>query len=147
MTRQMQPARRQPIGFWTARVGSAIRTRTRSRLAEVGVSQPEWWLLHQLSLHDGGIGVDEVITIIGPNDTDQAIRHAIVDARSKGWIHDDDGRLALTESGAERFRHAAEVQRELEIERRQGISDADYETTIRVLQRTARNVGSDAWHW
>jgi hypothetical protein len=143
----MQPARRQPIGFWTARVGSAIRTRTRSRLAEVGVSQPEWWLLHQLSLHDGGIGVDEVITIIGPNDTDQAIRHAIVDARSKGWIHDDDGRLALTESGAERFRHAAEVQRELEIERRQGISDSDYETTIRVLQRTARNVGSDAWHW
>ncbi|MGV9671480.1 MarR family winged helix-turn-helix transcriptional regulator [Gordonia sp. NPDC003504] len=146
MTRQMQPARRQPIGFWSARVGSAIRTRTRSRLAEVGVSQPEWWLLHQLSLHDGGIGVDEVITIIGPNDTDQAIRDAIVDARSKGWIH-DDGRLTLTESGAERFRHAAEVQGELEIERRKGISDADYETTIRVLQRTARNVGSDAWHW
>ncbi|MGW5524713.1 hypothetical protein [Gordonia sp. NPDC003950] len=87
-----------------------------------------------------------MITIIGPNDTDQAIRDAIVDARSKGWIH-DDGRLTLTESGAERFRHAAEVQGELEIERRKGISDADYETTIRVLQRTARNVGSDAWHW
>ena len=42
---------------------------------------------------------------------------------------------------------AAEVQRELNDERRRGVSDDDYATTIEVLQRTITNVGGSAWHW
>ena len=35
----------------------------------------------------------------------------------------------------------------LQDERMQGISQDDFATTIRVLQRTIENVGGDAWHW
>lgn len=68
------------------------------------------------------------------------------DALRKGRTARRDARLVLTASGAETFRQASNVRRELGIERRHGISDGDDETTIRVLQRTVRNVGSDAWH-
>lgn len=36
----MQPPANQPIGFWTARAGEAIRTRTRGALEAIGVTQP-----------------------------------------------------------------------------------------------------------
>ncbi|AZG47225.1 hypothetical protein D7316_03833 [Gordonia insulae] len=143
----MQPPLQQPIGFWTARAGEAIRTRTQSRLADVAVSQPEWWVLHQLSLHTAGMGEREMLATIGPNATDEIIAQAIDDAISKGWVERADGALTSTAAGRERFAVAADVQRELNAERRQGISDADYATTIEVLQRTIRNVGGDAWHW
>lgn len=147
MTRQMQPPLRQPIGFWTTRAGEAIRRRTRSRLQEIGVSQPEWWLLQQLSLHPAGVDDHTMIATIGPNDTDQAIVDAIAAAIEKEWIRRDGDRLLLTPTGDDIVSAAGTIQQELADERRQGISDADYETAIRVMQRTIANVGGDAWHW
>ncbi|RPA06142.1 hypothetical protein [Gordonia sp. OPL2] len=147
MTREMQPPLRQPIGFWTVRAGEAIGRRTRSRLADVGVAQPEWWVLHQLSLHPAGLDDDTMIATVGPNAGDGTILEAIDSALGKRWIERRGGRLRWTEMGRAQFEVAAGVQRELEAERRQGISDDEYETTIRVLQRTIANVGGDAWHW
>lgn len=143
----MQPPELQPIGFWTARAGEAIRARTRGALREIGVSQPEWWLLHQLSLHPGGADRADTVERIGHNETPEAIVEAIDSAASKGWIHESDSRLHYTDAGAELFRRAADVQRDLQTERMQGITEADYVTTIRVLQRTIENVGGSAWHW
>lgn len=40
----MQPPANQPIGFWTARAGEAIRARTRGALEAIGVTQPGWWV-------------------------------------------------------------------------------------------------------
>ncbi|SIS04604.1 MarR family winged helix-turn-helix transcriptional regulator [Williamsia sterculiae] len=147
MTREMQPAALQPLGFWTARAGQAIRARTRGRLAELDVTQPEWWLLHQLSLHLAGAHDVDVVATIGPNESDGAITEAIASSIDKGWVVRDDDRILLTATGTERFHSAATVQRELNDERRHGISDDDYVTTIEVLQRTIANVGGDAWHW
>ncbi|MDL9946935.1 hypothetical protein QSJ19_15325 [Gordonia sp. ABSL11-1] len=147
MTREMQPPIRQPIGFWTVRAGEAIGRRTRARLADVGVAQPEWWVLHQLSLHPAGLDDDTMIATVGPNAGDDAIVAAIASVIANGWVERRGDRLWSTSAGHDRFEVAAQVQRELEAERRHGISDDDYETTIRVLQRTIANVGGDAWHW
>ncbi|KMO69320.1 hypothetical protein MOBUDSM44075_04746 [Mycolicibacterium obuense] len=143
----MQPAALQPLGFWTVRAGEAIRARTRGRLAELGVTQPEWWVLHQLSMHPSGIEENEIIAIVGPNESDESIVDAIAAGVGKGWIDRAGSRVRLTDDGADRFHAAAEVQRQLNDERRQGISDREYATTIEVLQRTITNVGGDAWHW
>ncbi len=146
-TRPMQPPERQPIGFWTARAGEAIRARTRGALREIGVTQPEWWLLHQISLHPAGADRDRTIEKIGHNDTPQAIVDAIDSARTKGWIVESNSRLNYTPEGEQQFRRGADVQQMLQDERMNGISQADFVTTIRVLQRTIQNVGGDAWHW
>lgn len=143
----MQPRELQPIGFWTARAGDAIRNRIRAALAEVGVSQPEWWLLQQISLHPAGADRAETIEKIGHNDTPDAIVEAIASARDKGWIIESNLRLTFTPKGEAQFRRAADVQQMLQDERMQGIGQDEYVTTIRVLQRTIQNVGGDAWHW
>lgn len=147
MTKPMQPPKNQPIGFWTARAGEAVRERTQGALREIGVTQPEWWILHQLSLQSGGIDREETIEKIGHNDTPQAVVDAISSAAAKGWLVDSGSQLHATDAGVEKFQQASELQRQLNEERMQGISEDDYVTTIRVLQRTIENVGGSAWHW
>ncbi len=146
-SRPMQPPERQPIGFWTARAGEAIRARTRGALHEIGVTQPEWWLLHQISLHPAGADRAETIEKIGHNDTPEVIVEAIDSAESKGWIVESNSRLTFTPDGRDVFRRAADLQNMLQEERIRGISEADFVTTIEVLQRTIENVGGNAWHW
>lgn len=143
----MQAALRQPIGFWTARAGEAIRHRTRGALAEIGASQPEWWVLHQLSLHPNGMRRAETIETVGPNETPEAIEEAIASAEAKGWLTVDGALLQPTEAGTAIFLKAALLQQELQAERMQGISEEEFVTTITVLQRTIQNVGGEAWHW
>ncbi|MDI6626617.1 MAG: MarR family winged helix-turn-helix transcriptional regulator [Rhodococcus sp. (in: high G+C Gram-positive bacteria)] len=145
--RPMQPPERQPIGFWTVRAGEAIRARIRGALHEIGLTQAEWWLLHQISLHPAGADRAETVEKIGQNDTPEAIVEAIASARDKGWIMESSSRMTFTPEGEEQFRRAADVQQMLQDERMQGISQDDYVTTIRVLQRTIQNVGGDTWHW
>ncbi|MCZ4562714.1 MarR family winged helix-turn-helix transcriptional regulator [Rhodococcus sp. IEGM 1401] len=145
--RPMQPPELQPIGFWTARAGDAIRNRIRAALAEVGVSQPEWWLLHQISLYPTGADRAETVEKIGHNDTPEAIVEAIESARAKGLVVESNSRVTFTPKGEAQFRRAADVQQMLQDERMQGIGQDEYVTTIRVLQRTIQNVGGDAWHW
>lgn len=143
----MQPPLGQPIGFWTARAAEAIRSRTRGALADIGLSQPEWWVLHQLSVHPNGISRESIVDIVGANETPAAIDAAIRSAAEKEWLSGDDAALTLTSSGAAIFARAAEKQAELQAERMQGISNEDFITTITVLQRTIENVGGHAWHW
>lgn len=143
----MQPPARQPLGFWTVRAGEAIGHRTRSALAELGVTQPEWWVLHQLSLHPTGVGRADVIATIGPNETDAAIEEAIASAETHGWLVTDGDSIHATASGTDVFARCAALQTELQEERIRGITDAELATTITVLQRTIENVGASAWHW
>lgn len=143
----MQPAINQPIGFWTARAAQAIRTRTRGALLDAGITQPEWWVIHQLSLHPEGMERARMLDTIGPNDTPQAIDEAIASAAAKGWLETDGSSLRPTQAGGEASARGAAVQRALQDERMQGISDDEFVTTITVLQRTIENVGGEAWHW
>ncbi len=143
----MQPPSRQPLGFWTIRAGEAIRVRILGALAEIGVTQPEWWTLHQLSRYPQGVERSVVVDTIGPNDTPAVIESAIDAAIVKGWIHADGARLRLSEVGTEWFDRAAEAQEALQEERMRGITEEEFATTISVLQRTIVNVGGDAWHW
>ena len=146
-TKPMQPPERQPIGFWTARAGEAIRERTQGALREIGLMQPEWWLLQQLSLDADGVDRNETIEKIGHNDTPDAIVDAISSAAAKGWLVETGSRLQPTDAGLEQFQRAFDLQQQLHEERMQGISEAEFVTAIRVMQRTIENVGGHAWHW
>lgn len=143
----MQPPERQPIGFWTQRAAEAIRARTRGALEEIGMTQPEWWVVHQTSLFPDGVARSAVVDVIGHNDTPEVAASAVDTAVGKGWLVEDAGLLMLTPPGTEQLARAVELQEALDQERRRGVTDADHVTTIVVLQRTIANVGADAWHW
>jgi hypothetical protein len=66
---------------------------------------------------------------------------------TRGWITEDaEGRLGITTEGKAFYATAAALQDELRAERHAGISDADYVTTLKVLQRFIHNTGGHAWH-
>ncbi|OWA15912.1 transcriptional regulator [Streptomyces sp. CS159] len=143
---------RQPIGYWTWAAYKAVVTRTRAALAELGTTQPQWWVLAQVARADTPKTRAEVSELLRNYlDTGPEAMESEIDATvTAGWIvqaaETSDGRLSLTPEGRAFFEKAAALQDDLWTERHAGISDEEYLTTMKVLQRVIHNTGGRAWH-
>ncbi|OKI93458.1 MarR family winged helix-turn-helix transcriptional regulator [Kitasatospora sp. CB01950] len=140
---------KQPIGYWSWAASKAVVARIRGALGELGLTQPQWWVLNQVAHADTPRTRDEVSAVLrGYLDTGQAGLAIEIDgALEHGWITQDaDARLELTDKGREFFAVADARQDELREERHAGISDEEYLTTMKVLQRFIHNTGGQAWH-
>ncbi|GAP51747.1 MarR family transcriptional regulator [Streptomyces azureus] len=51
----------QPIGYWTWAANKTLTAYVRGRLAAIGITQPQWWVLHQVLHSETGATRDEVI--------------------------------------------------------------------------------------
>ncbi|MBO3738777.1 MarR family transcriptional regulator [Actinoplanes flavus] len=136
----------QPAAYWTGVAYEALIAFTRARQAEAGFSQPQFWLLRNLSANDlspdeRGRTVPELRQAMSdylrPED-DLAAEAAVLAGR--GWLREDDGRWWITPEGeAARVgmkSHAPAIRARIH----EGIADADYVTTLRVLQKMISNV-------
>ncbi|MFD5407568.1 MarR family winged helix-turn-helix transcriptional regulator [Streptomyces griseorubiginosus] len=140
---------KQPIGYWSWAAHKAVITRTRAALAEIGTTQPQWWVLAQVARADTVKTRTEVARLlqnyleVGLATMDAEIDRSI----AHGWITEDtEGHLALTEEGRAFYDKAAALQDELWEERHAGVSDEEYLITLKVLQRFIHNTGGRAWH-
>ncbi|MET7361185.1 MarR family winged helix-turn-helix transcriptional regulator [Streptomyces sp. NPDC005562] len=141
----------QPAAYWTGVAYEALIAFTRAQQAEKGYTQPQFWLLRNLSANDispdgAGMTLPELraamASYIRPED-DLAAEAAVLVER--GWLtRDSEGRLWLTEEGerarVDLARNAPAIRAALHA----GIDDADYVTTVKVLQRLIRNAGGTA---
>ncbi|GAV44886.1 MarR family winged helix-turn-helix transcriptional regulator [Streptomyces acidiscabies] len=141
----------QPVAYWTGVAYEATIAHIRAHMAELGTSQPQFWILRNLSRHDlspDGHGRtvvelrDAMTTYLRPEDDLAAEAESLL---AKGWIsRDGDDRLWITEAGEEARtavkRHAPAVRGQMH----EGIDDADYVTTVKVLRRLVRNAGDPA---
>ncbi|WP_049557595.1 MarR family winged helix-turn-helix transcriptional regulator [Nonomuraea sp. SBT364] len=139
----------QPAGYWTGVAHEAIITFIRARQAELGFTQPQFWLLRNLSKNDispdgHGMTIPELqqamSSYIRPEDDLEAESEVLVE---RCWLtRDAEGRLWITERGdearADLKQHAPAIRARIH----QGIDDADYVTTLKVLQRMIDNVGA-----
>ncbi|MET9319796.1 MarR family winged helix-turn-helix transcriptional regulator [Streptomyces sp. NPDC003038] len=139
----------QPIGYWSWAAYDSVVNRTRGELARMGTTQPQWWVLAQVALAVEAKTRGEVsetlrgYLAVGGETLDEEIDTTI----ARGWItQDTGGRLELTAEGREFYEEAAALQKELWAERHAGISDEEYLTTLKVLQRFIHNTGGRAWH-
>ncbi|MET8572960.1 MarR family winged helix-turn-helix transcriptional regulator [Streptomyces sp. NPDC004783] len=140
---------RQPIGYWSWAAYDAVVTRTRAALAGIGTTQPQWWVLAQVARADTPRTRDEITRLLsGYLATGDETMEAEIDATvAAGWITEHpDGRLTLTPEGSAFYEKAAALQDDLWKERHAGISDEEYLTTMKVLQRFVHNTGGRAWH-
>ncbi|MFE3872870.1 MarR family winged helix-turn-helix transcriptional regulator [Kitasatospora sp. NPDC059146] len=140
---------KQPIGYWSWAAYKAVVNRTRGALAEFGTTQPQWWVLAQLARAEEPRTRDEVSAVLRDYlDTGQDALGAEIDATvERGWVAESaGGRLVLTSEGREFFDRLAALQDELWAERHADISDEEYLTTLKVLQRFVHNTGGQAWH-
>ncbi|WP_413803317.1 MarR family winged helix-turn-helix transcriptional regulator [Streptomyces iranensis] len=140
---------KQPIGYWSWAAYKAVVSRIQAALAGVGVTQPQWWVIAQVARADAVKTRGEVSGLLrnyldaGPEVMEAEIDRTI----ALGWITEDaEGRLGITEEGRALYDKAAALQGELWAERHAGISDEEYLTTMKVLQRFIHNTGGHGWH-
>ncbi|KFG74991.1 MarR family winged helix-turn-helix transcriptional regulator [Streptomyces mutabilis] len=139
----------QPIGYWSWAAYKAVVNRTRAALAEIGTTQPQWWTLAQVARADTPKTRAEISRLLRNYlDTGPETMEAEIDATiTRGWtVQTADGLLALTPEGSAFYEKAAALQSDLWTERHAGISDEEYLTTMKVLQRFIHNTGGRAWH-
>ncbi|WP_326596815.1 MarR family transcriptional regulator [Streptomyces sp. NBC_01803] len=137
----------QPIGYWSWAAHKAVVTSIRAALAEYGLTQPRWWVLGQLGLADDGRTRDELYdTLHGYLDVGEALHGEIDALAAAGLIAADDGRFRLT-AGGETVRAKAAVSVRGVLDRvHRNVTDEEYVTTLKVLQRMIQNVDGEAWH-
>ncbi|MGR4848933.1 MarR family winged helix-turn-helix transcriptional regulator [Streptomyces sp. LARHCF252] len=139
----------QPIGYWSWAAFKAVVSRTQAALAGIGTTQPQWWVLAQVARADTVRSRHEVSRLL-ENYLDtgsEAMEREIDRTIAQGWITEDsEGRLSITAEGRAFYDKAAALQDELWAERHAGISDEEYLTTLKVLQRFIHNTDGRAWH-
>lgn len=139
----------QPAAYWTGVAYESLISFTRARHAEHGFTQPQFWLLRNLSKEDllpdgGGMTIPELrqamSSYLRTEDDLSAESEVLLD---RGWLtRDGGGRLWITEAGEEacvRLKQHAPAIRAL-IHR--DIDDADYVTALKVLHQLIRNTAT-----
>ncbi|MFH8236785.1 MarR family transcriptional regulator [Streptomyces sp. NPDC018321] len=151
-TQQLSEAElaKQPAAYWTGAAYEALIAYTRARQAEKGYTQPQFWLLRNLSVNDispdgAGMTLPELraamASYVRPEDDLAAEAEVLLE---RGWLtRDTGGRLWLTEEGEQARVDLARNAPAIRAALHEGIDDADYVTTVRVLQRLIRNAGGN----
>ncbi|MGY1583015.1 MarR family transcriptional regulator [Streptomyces sp. MN13] len=136
----------QPAAYWTGLAYESLIAFTRARQAELGYTQPQFWLLRNLSRDDlspdgRGMTVPELrqamASYLRPEDDLAAEAEVLLE---RGWLsRDAEGRWWLTEAGeaarVDLKQHAPAIRARIH----EGVDDADYVTALKVLQRMIHN--------
>ncbi|MFH8444800.1 MarR family winged helix-turn-helix transcriptional regulator [Streptomyces sp. NPDC018026] len=138
----------QPAAYWTGVAYEALIAYTRAQQAEKGYTQPQFWLLRNLSVNDissNGEGMtlpelrEAMASYIRPGDDLAAEAEGLLE---RGWLtQDTEDRLWLTPEGEQARVDLARNAPAIRAALHEGIDDADYVTTVKVLQRLIRNAG------
>ncbi|MFF9034386.1 MarR family winged helix-turn-helix transcriptional regulator [Streptomyces sp. NPDC014892] len=141
----------QPAAYWTGVAYEALIAYTRAQQAERGYTQPQFWLLRNLSVNDispdgEGMTLTELrrtmSSYIRPEDDLAAEAERLLE---RGWLtRDTEDRLWLTPKGEQARIDLARNAPAIRAALHEGISDADYVTTVKVLKRLIRNAGGTA---
>lgn len=137
-------AQSRPIGYWLKLVDSLIDQQFAASLEEHGLTRRQWQLMNLL--HGGPATVQELDTAVSPflyAGSDESSTEHLDELVDSEWVHLEETRYSLTERGTESFgklRVVVERSREVAAD---NVSPDEYDTTIAVLERMARNLGWD----
>lgn len=139
----------QPVGYWSSTAGEAVVTYIRGGLAQLDVTQPQWWILGQVAGSENGCTREEVMAVLRGylDEGDDALvseTDALLDRDLLVLDHTD--RLKLTAEGDAVYRQCTERQTAMRKQVHSEITDEEYLVTLKVLQRMIHNVGEKAWH-
>ncbi|MGC4896712.1 MarR family transcriptional regulator [Micromonospora sp. DT31] len=138
----------QPAAYWTGVAYESLIAFTRAQQAAHGFTQPQLWLLRNLSPNDllpggGGRTVPELrqamASYLRAEDDLDAEADVLLE---RGWLaRDESGRLRITEAGegarSSLKQHVPAIRARIH----EGVDDADYVTALKVLRQMIRNTG------
>ena len=137
-----------PAGYVTGVAYEAIISFIRTQQAERGYTQPQFWLLRNLSPNDlspDGQGMSlpalqEVMRTYLRAEDDLASEAQVL--LEKGWLErDDNDRLWITATGEAALVTLKQYAPTIGALLHEGIDEADYATTVRVLTQLIENAG------
>ena len=136
----------QPIGYWTGEAYRRIAGAIRKSLAAEGLTQPQWWTLNHVANGEWTRGsLVEKLAPFSANEQGLEVDEELDGLLERGWVTHDASteKLSLTTTGEEHRQRAWERNRATHRAMLDGVSDAEYDDCISVLQRVVGNLGGD----
>lgn len=137
---------RQPIGWWTGEAHRLIGRHLRSTLAQIPLTQPQWWMLNQLSQNAARFDAASLIDLLGDGNRNEEQRDLEVDLTGlldRDLVVNDTGRLTLSPDGITLLGGARERMAAALETMTAGVDEQAYATTIQTLRQVAANLGGD----
>ncbi len=134
----------RPIGFWLKLVDRLIDEQFAGTLDEHGVTRRQWQLMNVLSR--GPATVAELDAAVAPFlDTggESSVEH-LTELIESGWVDATSAAYELTDRGRLAFERLGEVVAANRATITEGVPQPDYDATVAVLERMARNLGHTA---
>lgn len=132
----------RPIGFWLKLVDRLIDEQFASTLEEHGVTRRQWQLLNVLSTEPAT--VEQLDAAVAPflsaDDNESSAEH-LTELIDSAWVDATPTGYELTDKGRAAFDRLAEVVATQRTVFAEGVSPEQYEQTVAVLERMARNLG------
>lgn len=132
----------RPIGFWLKLVDRLIDEQFASTLEEHGVTRRQWQLLNVLAREAST--VEQLDAAVAPflsaADQESSVEH-LGELVESGWVTTTATTYDITDRGRGAFERLAEVVSVQRTVMAEGVSEQEYEQTIAVLERLARNLG------
>ncbi|HEX6999919.1 MAG TPA: MarR family winged helix-turn-helix transcriptional regulator [Gammaproteobacteria bacterium] len=141
MTERTPP---RPFGYWLKRVDEALTAAIDRAQAAHGLSRIEWQVLESLA-RSGGMPRRKLGELLSPFADPGRFHELVGELARRGLVEStDEGRgLCLSAEGKRRHQAALETQRALRLRAFEGVSEAEYTTTMKVLQRVAENLSGE----
>jgi hypothetical protein len=131
----------RPIGYWLKEVDRLLDQSFAQALATEHCSRRHWQLLNVLQ---GGpaseAGLESAVAPFAATDA-EGVRAALTDLVQRGWAEPLAGAtVQLTSEGLQTHRRLQATVAEQRRHIAEGVSEADYRTTVSVLERMAGNL-------
>lgn len=135
----------RPIGYWLKLVDRLIDEQFASTLEEHGVTRRQWQLLNVLSREPAT--VEQLDAAVAPflvsHDDESSLDH-LTELIDSAWVDATPTGYELTDRGRSAFERLAEVVATQRTVVADGVTAEQYEQTVAVLERMARNLGHSA---
>ncbi len=138
----------RPIGYWLGLVYRMIDEQFASTLDEHGVTRRQWQLLNVLARENASVEqLDAAMAplLVASSDDSPAASSAehLTELIDSAWVTSTADGYELTERGRAAFEKLEEVVAQQRTLIAEGVSPEEYEQTVAVLERMARNLGYD----
>jgi DNA-binding MarR family transcriptional regulator len=134
----------RPIGYWLKKLDRLIDEQFEQQLGQAGLSRRQWQVINLLE--GDPRSVPELQSELEPflqEDPDD-LTDALSGLVTRGWVASQDNIVNLTETGQAQLKLIKAKVAELRQASMAGISPEEYQTTIDVLARMARNLEPDS---
>ncbi|MEV7092878.1 MarR family winged helix-turn-helix transcriptional regulator [Amycolatopsis sp. NPDC051045] len=126
----------KPLGWWLRHLHELLESSMARTLDAESLTRRHWQVLNTIAL--GARTPEQVDTAMAPFVAGEgSMAPKVTDLRSRGWVTEDG---TLTDEGREAHARVEERIAAFRTKVVEGISEDDYRTTLRTLERCAANL-------